>query len=59
MAEHRRRSAGGIRTPTVAAIHHRPWITGFDPLHIVAMVELADEPDIRLITNVVDVASLP
>jgi uncharacterized OB-fold protein len=43
---------------TVAAytVNRQPWIPGLDPPYIVAMVELADEPDVRLITNVVDVS---
>ena len=40
---------------TVAAytINRQPWIPGFEPPYIVAMVELAEEPDVRLITNIV------
>jgi len=30
---------------------------GLDPLYIVATVELTDEPDVRHITNVVDVSA--
>ncbi|OBG92380.1 DNA-binding protein [Mycobacterium sp. E3251] len=43
---------------TVAAytVNRQPWIPGLDPPYIVAMVELEDEPDVRLITNVVDVS---
>ena len=43
---------------TVAAytVNRQPWIPGFEPPYVVAMVELADEPDVRLITNVVDIA---
>nr|WP_163737552.1 OB-fold domain-containing protein [Mycobacterium gallinarum] len=37
--------------------NRQPWIPGFDPPYIVAMVELDDEPDVRLITNVVDVSA--
>jgi uncharacterized OB-fold protein len=42
---------------TVAAytINRQPWIPGFEPPYVVAMVELDDEPDVRLITNVVGV----
>lgn len=42
---------------TVAAftINRQPWIPGFEPPYVVAIVELADEPDVRLISNVVDV----
>jgi uncharacterized OB-fold protein len=43
---------------TVAAytVNHQTWIPGFEPPYIVAMVELVDEPDVRLTTNVVDIA---
>jgi uncharacterized protein len=36
-------------------VNHQPWIPGFDPPYVVAMVELADEPDVRLVTNIVDI----
>jgi uncharacterized protein len=34
-------------------INRQPWIPGFEPPYVVAIVELADEPDVRLVTNVV------
>jgi uncharacterized OB-fold protein len=37
-------------------INRQNWIPGFEPPYVVAIVELADEPDVRLITNVVGVA---
>ncbi|GFG84058.1 hypothetical protein MALGJ_07340 [Mycolicibacter algericus] len=42
---------------TVAAytVNRQNWIPGFEPPYVVAIVELNDEPDIRLITNVVGV----
>lgn len=42
---------------TVAAftVNRQPWIPGFEPPYIVSIVELDDEPDVRLITNVVGV----
>ena len=42
---------------TVAAftVNRQNWIPGFEPPYVVAIVELDDEPDVRLITNVVDV----
>lgn len=42
---------------TVAAftVNRQPWIPGFEPPYIVAMIELAEEKDTRLISNVVDV----
>jgi uncharacterized OB-fold protein len=43
---------------TVAAftVNRQNWIPGFEPPYVVAIVELDDEPDVRLITNVVGVA---
>ena len=42
---------------TIAAfsVDRQPWIPGFEPPYIVAMVEIAEEPGVRLISNVVDV----
>ncbi|MDV3124629.1 Zn-ribbon domain-containing OB-fold protein [Mycobacterium sp. 21AC1] len=45
---------GKVATFTV---NRQPWIPGFEPPYIVAMVELDDEPDVRLITNVVGVSA--
>lgn len=43
---------------TVAAytVNRQPWLPGMEPPYIVAIVELADEPDVRLTTNIVDIA---
>jgi uncharacterized OB-fold protein len=43
---------------TVAAytVNRQPWTPGLEPPYIVAMVELAEEPDVRLISNVVGIA---
>src|ERR1700710_212995 len=37
-------------------VNRQNWIPGFEPPYIVAMVELNDERDVRLISNVVDAA---
>lgn len=37
------------------SVDRQPWIPGFEPPYIVAIVEIAEERDVRLITNVVDV----
>ena len=37
-------------------VNHQQWIPGFDPPYIVAIVELVEEPDVRLTTNVVDIS---
>lgn len=37
-------------------VNRQAWIPGFDPPYVVVMVELADEPDVRLISNLVGVS---
>lgn len=45
----------GRATVVAYTINRQPWIPGFDPPYVVAMVGLADEPDVRLTTNIVDI----
>ncbi|MEZ0352009.1 Zn-ribbon domain-containing OB-fold protein [Mycobacterium sp. pR1184] len=49
-------SVSGRATVAAYTVNRQPWIAGLDPPYIVAMVELEEEPDVRLITNVVDVS---
>jgi uncharacterized OB-fold protein len=49
-------AVSGRATVAAYTVNRQPWIPGFDPPYIVAIVELADEPDVRLITNVVDIS---
>jgi uncharacterized OB-fold protein len=37
-------------------VNRQAWIPGFDPPYVVAMVEIDEEPDVRLITNIVGAA---
>lgn len=37
-------------------INHQPWIPGFDPPYVVAIVELEEQEGLRLTTNVVGCA---
>ena len=46
----------GRATVVAFTVDRQPWIPGFDPPYIVAIVELAEELDTRLITNVVGIA---
>lgn len=34
-------------------VNHQPWIPGFEPPYVVAIVELAEQKGLRLTTNVV------
>ena len=45
----------GRATVAAFSVDRQPWIPGFEPPYIVAIVEIAEEPGVRLITNVVDV----
>jgi len=49
-------AASGWATVAAVTVNRQPWIPGLPPPYTVAMVELADEPDVRLVTNVVGVA---
>jgi uncharacterized protein len=37
-------------------VNHYPWIPGFDPPYVVAIVELPEQDGLRLTTNIVGVA---
>ncbi len=45
----------GRATVAAFSVDRQPWIPGFEPPYIVAIVEIAEDPAVRLITNVVDV----
>jgi len=49
-------AVSGRATVAAYTVNHQPWIPGVDPPYIVAIVELTDEPDVRLITNIVDIS---
>ncbi len=34
-------------------INHQPWFPGFDPPYVIAIVELVEQPGLRLTTNIV------
>jgi uncharacterized protein len=37
-------------------VHRQPWLPGFPPPYVVAMIELAEEPGVRIVSNIVDVS---
>ena len=47
--------SGRARLHTFTVNHH-PWIPGFDPPYVVAIVEIAEQPSLRLTTNLVGCA---
>jgi uncharacterized OB-fold protein len=46
--------ASGKATVAAFTINQHPWLPAFPPPYIIAMVELDDEPDVRLTTCIVD-----
>lgn len=47
-------AASGRATVAAFTVNQHPWFEGFPPPYVVAMVELDDEPGVRLTTNVID-----
>jgi uncharacterized OB-fold protein len=43
----------GRATVATFTVNHQPWIPGFDPPYVVAMVEIDEQPSVRLTTNIV------
>ncbi len=46
----------GRATVATYTVNHQPWIPGFDPPYVVAIVEIEEQPSVRLTTNIVDCA---
>ena len=46
-------TVSGRATLTTFTVNHQPWIPGFDPPYIVAIVELEEQQGLRLTTNLV------
>ena len=36
-------------------VNHHPWVPGFDPPYLIAIVELVEQPGLRLTTNLVGI----
>ncbi len=47
------RPVSGRATVATFTINVQPWIPGFDPPYVVAMVEIDEQPSVRLTTNIV------
>lgn len=48
------RGVSGRGTVYTFTINHHPWVPGFDPPYVVAIVELDEQPALRLMTNIID-----
>ncbi|HTY18073.1 MAG TPA: OB-fold domain-containing protein [Myxococcota bacterium] len=49
-------AASGRARLATYTVNHQPWIPGFPPPYVIAIVELEEQPGLRLTTNVVDCA---
>jgi uncharacterized OB-fold protein len=49
-------AVSGRATIVSYTVNHQPWIPGFDPPYVVAIVEIEEQEGVRLFTNVVDCA---
>jgi uncharacterized OB-fold protein len=48
-------AVSGLGTVHTFTVNHQPWIPGFDPPYVVAIVELVEQEALRLTTNIVGV----
>ena len=46
-------ATSGRGTVASFTINHQPWYPGLDPPYVIAMVELNDQPSVRITTNIV------
>ncbi len=44
----------GLAHVATFTVNHHPWFEGFTPPYVIAIVEIDEEPTVRLTTNVVD-----
>lgn len=49
-------ATSGTGTVATYTVNHQPWYPGLDPPYVVAMVELDDQPTVRITTNIVGCA---
>jgi hypothetical protein len=47
-------TVSGRATVATYTINHQPWYPGLDPPYVVAIVEIEEQQDLRLMTNVVN-----
>jgi uncharacterized OB-fold protein len=46
-------AVSGRATVATFTINHQPWIPGYDPPYVIAIVEIDEQPSVRLMTNIV------
>jgi len=46
-------AVSGRATVATYTINHQPWYPNFDPPYVIAIVEIEEQPSVRLMTNIV------
>jgi uncharacterized OB-fold protein len=46
-------AVSGRATVATFTVNHQPWIPGYDPPYVIAIVEIDEQPSVRLMTNIV------
>ena len=46
-------AVSGRATVATFTVNHQPWIPGYDPPYVVAIIEIEEQPSVRLMTNIV------
>jgi len=49
-------AVSGRATVATFTVNHQPWIPGYDPPYVIALVEIDEQPSVRLMTNIVGCA---
>lgn len=44
----------GRATVATFTVNHQPWIPTYEPPYVIALVEIDEQPSVRLMTNLVD-----
>jgi uncharacterized protein len=47
-------AVSGRATVASYTVNHQPWIPGFDPPYVIGLVEIEEQPSVRLMTNIVN-----
>jgi len=49
-------AVSGRATVATFTVNHQPWIPGYDPPYVIALVEIDEQRSVRLMTNIVGCA---
>ena len=49
-------AVSGRATVVTFTVNHQPWMPTYDPPYVIALVEIDEQPSVRLMTNIVDCA---